>query len=61
MGAYVESPADVDRLMENAGDDVGLLFDSGHMTFAGGDPVAMLREARRAASATCIARTCGRT
>ena len=42
MGAYVETPADVDRLMENAGEEVGLLFDSGHMTFAGGDAVAML-------------------
>jgi inosose dehydratase len=35
MGAYVETPADVDRLMALAGDKVGLLFDSGHMTFAG--------------------------
>jgi inosose dehydratase len=42
MGAYVETPADVDRLMEVTGDEVGLLFDSGHMTFAGGDAVAML-------------------
>jgi len=42
MGAYVETPADVDRLMALAGEDVGLLFDSGHMTFAGGDAVAML-------------------
>ena len=42
MGAYVETPADVDRLMELVGDEVGLLFDSGHMTFAGGDAVAML-------------------
>ena len=42
MGAYVETPEDVDRLMAVTGEDVGLLFDSGHMTFAGGDPVAML-------------------
>lgn len=42
MGAYVEAPEDVDRLMENVRDAVGLLFDSGHMTFAGGDAVAML-------------------
>jgi inosose dehydratase len=42
MGAYVQAPEDVDRLMENVGDSVGLLFDSGHMTFAGGDPAAML-------------------
>jgi inosose dehydratase len=43
MGAYVESPADVDRLMAVTGEEVGLLFDSGHMTFAGGDAVEMLR------------------
>src|SRR6266581_3417025 len=42
MGAYVETPADVDRLMTLVGESVGLLFDSGHMTFAGGDAVAML-------------------
>jgi inosose dehydratase len=42
MGAYVETPADVDRLIENTGDEVGLLFDSGHMTFAGGNAVEML-------------------
>jgi inosose dehydratase len=35
MGAYVETPADVDQLMALAGDEVGLLFDSGHITFAG--------------------------
>jgi inosose dehydratase len=42
MGAYIEHPADVDRLMALTGHEVGLLFDSGHMTFAGGDAVAML-------------------
>jgi inosose dehydratase len=43
MGAYVEAPGDVDELMARVGDEVGLLFDTGHMTFAGGDAVAMLR------------------
>lgn len=42
MGAYVEAPADIDRLMLHTGEDVGLLFDSGHAYFGGGDPVAML-------------------
>ena len=42
MGAYCETPADVDQLMANVGGEVGLLFDSGHMTFAGGDAVTML-------------------
>jgi inosose dehydratase len=44
MGAYVETAADVDRFLDNVGDEVGLLFDSGHMTFAGGDAVAMLEK-----------------
>jgi inosose dehydratase len=42
MGAYVQAPEDVDELMRRTGHEVGLLFDSGHMTFAGGDAVAML-------------------
>jgi inosose dehydratase len=44
MGAYVESPDDVDHLMANTGDEVGLLFDSGHTYFGGGDPVAVLEK-----------------
>jgi inosose dehydratase len=44
MGAYVETPADVDKLMSRAGDEVGLLFDSGHMTFAGGDAAVELKK-----------------
>ena len=44
MGAYVQAPEDVDTFMSLVGDEVGLLFDSGHMTFAGGDAVAMLRK-----------------
>jgi inosose dehydratase len=44
MGAYVETPADVDELMKRVGPEVGLLFDSGHMTFAGGNAVEMLRK-----------------
>ncbi|SOE72972.1 2-keto-myo-inositol dehydratase [Burkholderia sp. OK233] len=35
MGAYVETPEDVDRLMALTSDDVGLLFDSGHAAFGG--------------------------
>lgn len=42
MGAYVQEPEEVDRLMSLVGDEVGLLFDTGHMAFAGGDPVTML-------------------
>jgi len=54
MGAYVQAPEDVDRLIENTGDEVGLLFDSGHMTFAGGDAAHMLeRHAARVCHVHC--------
>jgi inosose dehydratase len=41
MGTIVESDADVDRLMSATGEAVGLLIDTGHATFSGGDPVAL--------------------
>ncbi len=45
MGAYVESPQDIDQLMAVTDPDhVGLLFDTGHAWFGGaGDPVDLLR------------------
>jgi inosose dehydratase len=43
MGTVVQTEADVDRLMANTNDDVGLLLDTGHLAFAGGDPVAVAR------------------
>ena len=42
MGAYVQAPEDVDTLMAVTGEEVGLLIDTGHATFAGSDPAAML-------------------
>ncbi len=48
MGAYVQTPEDVDTLMSLVGDEVGLLFDTGHMTFAGGDAGRDARQARQA-------------
>jgi inosose dehydratase len=50
MGAYVQAPEDVDRLMAVTGPEVGLLLDTGHATFGGGDPVAL---ARRHAARIC--------
>ena len=48
MGTVVETERDVDLLMKNTGDEVGLLADSGHIAFAGGDPAALVvRHARR--------------
>ena len=42
MGAYVETAEDVDHLMSLTGPEVGLLHDTGHVTFAGGDSPAEL-------------------
>ncbi len=46
MGAYVEAPADIDRLMAETDPAlVGLLFDTGHAYFGGAtDPVALLKK-----------------
>jgi len=44
MGAYVESADDVDHLMRVTGPEVGLLHDTGHVTFAGGDAPTELRK-----------------
>lgn len=43
MGAYVESPEDIDQLMLVTGPEVGLLFDTGHATFGGGDALSLLQ------------------
>ena len=42
MGTVVESAEDVRRLMENTRPSVGLLLDTGHLTYGGGDPVAAI-------------------
>ena len=41
MAAAVETEDDVDRLMSATGEAVGLLFDTGHINFAGGDALRM--------------------
>jgi len=68
MGTMVQTEADIDRLMENSSDAVGLLLDTGHLTFAGGDPVRVARrygarirhvhckDVRRYALASCLER-----
>jgi inosose dehydratase len=43
MGTVVQTEAEIDRLMANTDVDVGLLLDTGHLAFAGGDPVAVAR------------------
>ncbi len=54
MGTVIEAEADVDRLMAGTGPEVGLLLDTGHLTFAGGDPVrAAKRHAARVVHVHC--------
>ena len=54
MGTIVETDAEVDRLMAVTGPAVGLLYDTGHCVFSGGDPVALLtRHAKRVVHVHC--------
>jgi len=54
MGTVIETEAEVDRLMASTGPEVGLLLDTGHLTFAGGDPVvAAKRHAGRVVHVHC--------
>jgi inosose dehydratase len=48
MGTAIQSEYDIDRLMAATGDSVGLLCDTGHLTFAGADILRVLdNHARR--------------
>ena len=54
MGTIVETDDDVDHLMDVTGAAVGLLFDSGHSAFSGGDPVKLAeRHAARIVHVHC--------
>ena len=43
MGTIVQTDHEIGQLMANTGKSVGLLYDTGHCLFAGGDPVALLQ------------------
>ena len=43
MGTVAETEAEIDRLMRVTGPAVGLLLDTGHLTYAGGDVLAVAR------------------
>ena len=44
-GTWIETPAETERLMDMTdGDVVGLVFDTGHWAFGGGDPLAGIRQ-----------------
>ena len=54
MGTVVQSAQDIDALMANTGAAVELLLDTGHLGFAGGDPVEFARRyAARIAHVHC--------
>jgi inosose dehydratase len=54
MGTVIETEAEVDALMAATGPSVGLLLDTGHLTYAGGNPLAVAkRHGRRIAHVHC--------
>ncbi|RUT29286.1 myo-inosose-2 dehydratase [Arsenicitalea aurantiaca] len=46
MGTIIEREAEIDRLMHETDDAVGLLLDTGHAVFAGADPERLARHYR---------------
>jgi len=44
MGTIVESDAEVGLLMRHTGEAVGLLYDTGHSAFSGGDPLQLVKD-----------------
>jgi inosose dehydratase len=44
MGTIVETDEEVGLLMRHTGEAVGLLYDTGHSVFSGGDPLALIRK-----------------
>jgi inosose dehydratase len=44
MGTIVETDEEVGLLMQHTGEAVGLLYDTGHSVFSGGDPLALVRK-----------------
>jgi inosose dehydratase len=43
MGTVIEKAHEIDHMLEGTPDSVGLLFDTGHLRFAGEDPAAIAR------------------
>jgi inosose dehydratase len=54
MGTVVQTEEEIDRLMTVSGEAVGLLLDTGHLAYAGGDVLGVARRhARRLAHVHC--------
>lgn len=43
MGTIIETDAEVGLLMKHTGEAVGLLYDTGHSTFSGGNPLQLIK------------------
>ncbi len=44
MGTVVQTEQDIDLLMQHTGEAVGLLLDTGHITYAGGNPLSIAQK-----------------
>ena len=44
MGTIIETDAEVGLLMKHTGEAVGLLYDTGHSTFSGGNPLQLIKD-----------------
>ncbi len=54
MGTVIEAEDEIDRMMDSTDAAVGLLLDTGHLTFAGGEPMRVLeRHADRIVHVHC--------
>ena len=43
MGTLIQTTEEIIKLMDSTGASVGLLLDTGHLTYAGGDPLAIIQ------------------
>lgn len=44
MGTIIETDEEVGLMMKHTGEAVGLLYDTGHSIFSGGDPLALIKK-----------------
>ena len=44
MGTIIETDAEVGLLMKHTGEAVGLLYDTGHSAFSGGNPLQLIKD-----------------
>lgn len=47
VGAVIENEQELDNLMNHSGDALRLVYDSGHLSFAGGDGLHVIERYRR--------------